>query len=212
MRKVKIFIASSAEVKAERNECILHINQVNKSHKHLDLEAVEWEYDLPKGGYPDFETVQEAINPILEGCAISVFIFHSKLGTYTQQEFELVETIGMKHFVFFKAGFSPKNKKQIETYARLIDFKEGLNETVLYEEYLDTSKFGELLKDNLHLYLSRQFPVTTAPQNVHLSDDIKTVLKILTEKQEEIDELKSNQLALANSDTQNKLKSLPASP
>jgi hypothetical protein len=43
---IKIFIASAAELKEEREKCVLLINQLNNSHKHLVLKPVEWEYDM----------------------------------------------------------------------------------------------------------------------------------------------------------------------
>ena len=67
---VKIFIASSAEVNKERDKCIRYINQVNKSHEHLHLEPVEWEYDMPHGSYPGFADVQKAINPLLKDSSL----------------------------------------------------------------------------------------------------------------------------------------------
>lgn len=57
---IKIFIASAAELKEEREKCILLINQLNKSHKHLDLEGVEWEYDMVHGNFPEHEYIQDA--------------------------------------------------------------------------------------------------------------------------------------------------------
>lgn len=206
--KVKIFIASSAEVKEERDECILHINQVNKSHKHLHLEAVEWEYDLPHGSYPDFDTVQRAIDPMLEECELCVFIFYSKIGKYTQEEFDLANQLGIPLFAYFREGFSPGNKQEILTYSELIEFKDEMGETIIYKNYGSTSNFGELLKDNLHIFLSKEFPVPSTSQNLQLSDDVKTLMKILTEKQEEIDQLKSEKLSLANSKTNHKLIAL----
>jgi hypothetical protein len=98
---VKIFIASSAELKAERERCILLINQLNKSHKHLQLEPIEWEYDMIHGNNPGYETIQDAINPKLKESDVAVFIFYSKIGNYTRQEFELVTKQNKRLFAFF---------------------------------------------------------------------------------------------------------------
>jgi hypothetical protein len=48
-KNIKIFIASTGEVKAEREKAILLLNDLRKAHRHLDLEAVEWEYDTVPG-------------------------------------------------------------------------------------------------------------------------------------------------------------------
>lgn len=50
---IKIFIASSAEVKEEREKAIIVLHQLNKSHKHLHLEPVHWEYDIVHGNSPE---------------------------------------------------------------------------------------------------------------------------------------------------------------
>lgn len=69
---VKVFIASSAELNEQRRECIIILNQINKSYPHLHLEAVEWEYDIPHGSYADSAGVQKAINPLLEPCKFCI--------------------------------------------------------------------------------------------------------------------------------------------
>ena len=205
---VKIFIASSAEVREERDKCILHFNQVNKSRKHLHLEPVEWEYDISHGNYPDFASVQKAINPLLKECALCVFIFYSKIGKYTREEFELTNNLKKKLFVYFKEGFSPSNKDEINKYSELIEFKESMNETILYKEYSSLSQFGELLKDNMQLYLSEAFPVPSSTDNKPLSNEVMTLMKILSEKQDEIEQLKNSPLSLPDEATKNKLQSL----
>ncbi len=55
---VKIFIASSAELKDEREKCVLLINQLNESHKHLHLKPVEWEYSMVHANYPGHKNIQ----------------------------------------------------------------------------------------------------------------------------------------------------------
>jgi len=206
--KVKIFIASSAEVKEERDKCILYLNQVNKSRNHLHLEPIEWEYDIAHGSYPDFESVQKAINPLLAESDICIFIFHSKIGKYTKEEFELANKLGIKLYPYFKVGFSPKNKEEINKYSELISFKESMNDTILYESYESLPNFGELLKDNLHLYLSRKFPVPTSNEHEPLSNEVKNLMKILSEKQDEIEQLKNKKKSLPDKATKNMLESL----
>ncbi|MEO8147625.1 MAG: tetratricopeptide repeat protein [Bacteroidia bacterium] len=199
---VKIFIASSAEMKEERKDCIVFLNQINKTYKHLDLEPVEWEYDIPHGSYPDFSGVQKAINPLLEECNLYIFIFNSKIGKYTKEEFALATELKKKIFPFFKQGFSPK-KDEIAKWTELLDFKESLNERVLYIDYETPKDFQLLLTQNLNLYLSQEFPPSY--ENKSLSPETTTLLKVLSEKQDEIDELKKANLALPDIGTKNRL-------
>lgn len=142
---VKVFIASSAEVKEERNECVSFLSQINKSHTHLHLEAVEWEYDMVGGSNPGFETIQKAINPKLEECALCVFIFYSKIGKFTEEEFKLASELKKKIIPFFKKGFSPETDKAIAEWRKLVKFKKSMNETNLYKEYQDIKDLELLL-------------------------------------------------------------------
>src|SRR4030095_13180969 len=85
---LKLFIASSFEVEAERDKIILILFLLNKAFPHLHLEPVMWEYDLPKSSHPGFNRLQDAINSKLDECQLAVFIFFTKLGKYTKEEFE----------------------------------------------------------------------------------------------------------------------------
>ncbi|HEX8357432.1 MAG TPA: hypothetical protein VF610_08480, partial [Segetibacter sp.] len=116
---VKIFIASSAELSDERRQCIQTITELNKSHEHLHLEPVEWEIDMVHSNYPGFNNIQEAINPKLIESQLCIFIFYSRIGKYTLEEFDFATANNITLFAFFKQGFSPK-KDQMEAYAQLL--------------------------------------------------------------------------------------------
>jgi len=98
---IKIFIASAAEVADERKKVYEIFAQLNKSHKHLHLEAVLWEIDMVKGSYPNHTTIQDAINPKLKESQIIVFIFYSRIGENTFIEFDLAKNEKKKLLVFF---------------------------------------------------------------------------------------------------------------
>jgi len=207
-KKVNIFIASSAEVSEERDKCIRHLNQVNISHDHLHLKPVLWEFDLHHGSYPNFESIQDAINPLLEESSLCIFIFYSKIGKFTRQEFELTNKKGKTLFAYFKKGFSPSSIEEIKTFGELIEFKASMNETILYKNYDSVDKFGELLKDNLHVYLSKEFSEPSFDDEESLSNNVRTLMKILTQKEDKIEELKSSLSALPDKAIQEKVKSL----
>ena len=117
MASIKIFIASSAEVKDERDRAVLVIEHLNESHKHLELKAVEWEYSTVPGSQPGFKNIQGAINPRLEESQLAVFILYSKIGKYTREEYEYATVNNKKLFTFFKTGFSPTKKEHITAYS-----------------------------------------------------------------------------------------------
>src|SRR3954454_13053042 len=101
-RTINIFIASSFELQAEREKCILLIKQLNDSHKHLHLDVFAWEFNMIMGNTPGYDYIQQAINPELLKSEIVVFLFYSKLGQYTKEEFELAMQEKKKLFVYFK--------------------------------------------------------------------------------------------------------------
>jgi hypothetical protein len=46
----------------------------------------------------------------------------------------------------------------IEGFGELLQFKEGLSDTVLYSEFESLAEFDNLVYKNLNLYLSQTFP------------------------------------------------------
>lgn len=154
---LKIFIASSSELKEEREKCILFINHLNKSHKHLDLDPVEWEYDMVQANFPGFENIQSAINPKLFECELAVFLFYSKIGKYTREEFNIARREGKRLFAYFKDGFTPK-KESLQSFGELLEFKESLNDSVLYNEYKNLTDLEKLFYSNLNLFLAENYP------------------------------------------------------
>ena len=156
-RVIKIFIASSAEVKKEREKCIHTIFKVGKTHQHLILEPVLWEYDMAYANYPEYENIQAAIDPKLKDCKLVFFIFYSKIGQHTKEEYDYAIKEKKRISIFFKKGFSPSGGL-VGLYNDLITFKQSLNETNLYNEYKGMINFDSLLTDNLHSLLSEEYP------------------------------------------------------
>src|SRR4051812_9584748 len=107
--KVKIFIASSGELKEERTESILLVNELGKHYPHLDLEAVLFEFDTPSGNVLFKKRIQDGINPKLEESHIAVVMFYTKAGEFTLEEMDLALKNDKKVFVYFKEGFTPKS-------------------------------------------------------------------------------------------------------
>ena len=188
--KVRIFIASAGELKEEREKCILLLNQLNKSHSHLNLEPIEWEYDITVGSQPGFDSIQDAINPALLKSDVIVFLFYSRIGENTLKEFELATKENKKLFVFFKKGFSPE-EEQIENYGKLFNFKKRLNNTVLKRDYLQLVEFEKHLLTDLGLFLAQQYPVSfpTISENNTISSTVSKLVQILAEKEELIKKL-----------------------
>lgn len=121
MKKIKIFLASSEELKQERLELaglIGYMNLILES-KDIHIYLVKWEYldasmsELHK---------QEEYNRVLEQCDICLVLFWNRFGKYTKTEFDRAFSRSMEG-----------DKKKMEL---LVYFKEG-NE---YNEELEAFK------------------------------------------------------------------------
>jgi tetratricopeptide (TPR) repeat protein len=206
---IKIFIASAAELKEEREKGILLINHLNKSHKHLNIEPVEWEYDMVHSNYPEHATIQDAINPKLKESELAVFIFYSKIGSNTLKEFEYAIEDKKRIFLYFKTGFSPDDNS-IGPYGELLQFKKSLNNSILKKHYKDLKEFENEFYPNLNLYLVETYPIATvdSASNTALSQTNLALIKMLGEKDEEIKKLNENLRQLPNAETKNQLQQL----
>ncbi len=194
-KNIKIFIASAGEVKAEREKAILLLNHLRKSNRHLDLEPIEWEYDIVPGSQPGYDSVQSAIDPKLLASDVIVFIFYSRIGQYTRHEFEVATQANKKIFAYFKEGFSPSNKAEHTQFGDLIDFRDNLNATILRVAYKDADAFGGVLYQGLSQYLSEVYPSEEAYQ--HLSMQYNSLIQSLEQERYKVEALKKQLPTLA---------------
>jgi len=174
-KRVKIFVASGTDLKVERERVIFVLNKLNNSCMHLDLKSVEWEIDITAGSY-NKERAQDEFNQYLKACDIILVMFYSKAGKFTIEEYNLALDSKKKVFLYFKTGFSPKNKAEIQTFEQLIDFKEKVEkeDAVLYRSFNNIDGFEKTLYEDLNLYLSQTFPKEKAvfPGNQTLSSEL----------------------------------------
>lgn len=87
MRTVKIFLASSAELRADRDDFKLAVAARNDAWMHhgVLLQVVAWEHFLDVMA-PD--RLQAEYNRAITQCDLFVMLFHTKVGRYTLEEFE----------------------------------------------------------------------------------------------------------------------------
>lgn len=83
----KIFLASSLELKADRDEFEIFINRKNTAwnSKGIFLELVKWE-DFLDALSPT--RLQDEYNRAIRECDLFVMLFHTKVGPYTEEEFD----------------------------------------------------------------------------------------------------------------------------
>ncbi len=86
-RSIRIFLASSAELKEHRDAFDLHVRQLNDRwiKGGLHLEPVRWENFLDA---MDARGLQSTYNKEAKACDIFVMLYRTKVGKYTVQEFE----------------------------------------------------------------------------------------------------------------------------
>jgi hypothetical protein len=113
MVKKKIFLASSSELKEDRDEFEILINRINKklTDRNAFLELILWEDFLDAVSRT---RLQDEYNQAVRDCDVFVMLFCTKVGEFTEEEFESA-------FGQFKAT----NKPHIFTYFKDTDISIG---------------------------------------------------------------------------------------
>lgn len=139
MKKIKIFLASSNELKAEREQFEIEIYRKCKNwfEKGIFLHLDIWE-DL--SARMSLEGSQSEYNKFVQQADLFVFLAYSKVGMYTEEEFE--NAFGQfrstqKPFIFTYFKKPPDNSKD-----SLADFKQKLSE--LKHFYSNFNDFNDL--------------------------------------------------------------------
>lgn len=83
----KIFLASSSELKEDRKEFEIFINRKNKDwvSQGVFIELIMWEDFLDAVSKT---RLQDEYNKAIRECDIFVMLFFTKVGRYTEEEFE----------------------------------------------------------------------------------------------------------------------------
>ena len=83
---IRFFLASSSELKTDRDEFEIFINRKNKEYvrKGIFIELVMWEDFLDAMSQT---RLQDEYNNAIESCEVFISLFHKKIGKYTEEEF-----------------------------------------------------------------------------------------------------------------------------
>ncbi len=113
MKTIRIFIASSSELKDDREEFRMFISQENdRLHKkEIYLEIVQWENFLD--AISDTR-LQDEYNNAISGCDIVLCLFFTKVGKYSSEEFDTAYQV-----------FKDKGKPKIWTYFKNAQINTG---------------------------------------------------------------------------------------
>lgn len=212
-KTIKIFIASAGEMEAERLQVDHVFTRLNKTHKHLTLDPVKYEYDTIAGSQPGKKRIQDNITPKLTESHCAVFIFYSKIGKYTKEEFDHAMKENKKLFVFFKKGFSP-DLAEMKAYKELLAFNKSLNDTVLKKEYKEVAGFDQQLYETLNLFLAEEYPAADVTEITEtattLSKNNQELIQMLGEKDRKIQELEKQLNTSQDSKIEDELQKLLA--
>ncbi|GJL73401.1 MAG: hypothetical protein NMNS01_26000 [Nitrosomonas sp.] len=137
MNKKKIFLASSSELKKDRDQFEIFISRKNKDwiDKGIFLELILWEDFLDAVSQT---RLQDEYNKAIQECDIFVMLFATKVGIYTEEEFETA----------FKQ-FKSTNKPFIFTYFKEIEISTS---SANKKDLLSLWSFQEKLSALGHFY------------------------------------------------------------
>ncbi|MEO1394918.1 MAG: COR domain-containing protein [Cyanobacteria bacterium J06634_5] len=131
-KTIRIFLASSAELREDRDAFDLYFRQQNDRllQQGLYLEIVRWENFLDAMSNT---RLQDEYNTAIQNCDVFVSLFKTKTGKYTEEEFDVAhktfqETNKPLIYTYFQkaeVSTSPSNKKALMS---LWDFQEKLEE------------------------------------------------------------------------------------
>ena len=178
--KKKIFLASSSELKADREQFENFINRKNKAwiDKGIFLELIIWEDFLDAMSQT---RLQDEYNQAIKACHLFVMLFCTRVGQYTEEEFETA--FGQfqatnKPFIFTYFKDAPISTGELDdNVLSLLQFKKKLSRLghffTVYKNIEDLQlKFGqqlEKLADNGFIELNQEENATakTVIQQTH---------------------------------------------
>jgi Leucine-rich repeat (LRR) protein len=141
-RTIKIFLASSSELREDRDAFELHFLRMNKDFRcqGFEVEVIRWETSLDAMS----ETrLQEDYNEKVRKCDIFVSLFKTKIGMYTYEEFEVAHTT-FKNFgkpliyTYFMQSHGPYDIRMQKDLNSLWDFQKKLKDLGHYPTHYNS--------------------------------------------------------------------------
>ncbi len=154
---IKIFLASSSELKGDREQFEIFINRKNKEYirKGIFLELVMWE-DFLDAMSPT--RLQDEYNKAIANCDVFVSLFRTKVGQYTEEEFEKAFTTFQSNkklliYTYFKDSSISLSQVTSEINS-LLNFKKKLSELGhFYTTYKDINHLKYLFDQQLDKFI-----------------------------------------------------------
>ncbi len=190
---IKIFLASSSELKDDRSQFEIFINRKNKEYikKGTFLELVLWEDFLDA---MSSTRLQDEYNKAVTDCDIFVSLFHTKVGKYTEEEFlKALETFKAKTRPSIYTYFKDSPVKITSEVRSLLDFQDKLDQLGhFYTRYNDINHLKYLFDQQLTKL--KEIEAASQIQKQTLEPSYQTKIEEKDSKinqlQEQIDQLK----------------------
>lgn len=132
MQTIKIFLASSSELKSDREQFEIFINRKNKQwvNRGIFLHLLIWEDGL---NAMSRTRSQDDYNKAIRECDLFVMLFFTKVGRYTEEEFETAfgqykQTNKPFIFTYFKTAKMNKGTIEKNEQQSLLNFQKQLSE------------------------------------------------------------------------------------
>ncbi len=205
---IKIFLASSSELKDDREQFEIFINRKNKEYikQSVFLELVIWEDFLDA---MSATRLQDEYNKAITDCDVFVSLFKTKVGRYTEEEFtQAFKTFKTNNrpliYTYFQDSHINVNQVNIEDLMSLKNFKDKLSKLghyyTIYKNIDDLkhrfseqlNKFLPKLADNL-----RSIPISNRSQSdeiAKLRQELEYTERSHIQKLEEIERSHQSQI------------------
>ena len=154
--ETKIFLASSEELKEDRDEFELYFRQQNDKlrKKGIYLEVIRWENFLDAMSET---SLQDEYNKEVRACDIFVSLFYKKAGSFTNKEFDVAHENFLTHgrpliYTFFRKASIPIDDSIDPDVQSLMSFKKKLKKLRHFYTVYDGSNDLKLqFKDQLEI-------------------------------------------------------------
>ncbi len=178
MKTIKIFLASSSELRPERDALVLLFGSLNKLYnvRGITIDHVWWEdlsISMPKD---KSKREQDLYNEELKQCEICVTMFWREFGSYSVEEFNLAHNQLMngqmpkKICVFFKNAKEEDIKDDLKTFKK--DYDKNYKHFYCTFDNVDTLKLQFLLELERYLIdLIGEKTFRTSRGLVYVGDD-----------------------------------------
>lgn len=174
MKKIKIFLASSEELKEERLELAGLIGHINYALEKCDVKLylVKWEYlDASMSQVHK----QEEYNKKLEECDICIVLFWTRFGKYTKTELDTAfqkkkEGSLKKLYVAFKDS-ADNETPELAEFKSTFGKEYGLPYSTFHNAHELKLEFLRQFDDIQKELLDNRFPISFTTEGVYLNSE-----------------------------------------